>query len=59
MPNIKRQRAAVSHDIIIDYFDNLSETIKDVLASHIMNYDETNLNDDPGHRKVIIIEKRH
>ena len=47
--NIKRQRAAVSHDIINEYFDNLSETIKDVLASHIMNYDETNVSDDSGH----------
>ena len=52
--NIKRQRAAVSHEILNDYFDNLRESIKYVLASHIMNYDETNLSDDPGRRTVML-----
>lgn len=51
--NIKRNRAAVSRKIINDYFDRLNEELRDVLASNIVNYDETNLSDDPGKKKVI------
>ena len=52
--NIKRNRAAVSPSIIEKYFENLSDTIKDIPPSHILNYDETNLTDDPGRKKVIM-----
>ncbi|KAJ8931355.1 hypothetical protein NQ314_015764 [Rhamnusium bicolor] len=45
--NIKRSRAAVSSKTINDYFDNLTETLKDIPPSNIINYDETNLNNDP------------
>lgn len=51
--NIKRSRASVSHSEIINYFKYLEESIKDVPASHIINYDETNLCDDPGRTKII------
>lgn len=51
--NIKRSRAAVSPDIINAYFDELELQLKDVSASHIINYDETNLCDDPGKKKLI------
>ncbi|XP_046684451.1 MFS-type transporter clz9-like [Homalodisca vitripennis] len=51
--NIKRSRAAVTPELINEYFDNLEVELKDVPKSHIVNYDETNLCDDPGRTKVI------
>lgn len=51
--NIKRNRSAVSPKIINDYFDRLYEELQDVPASNIVNYDETNLCDDPRKKKVI------
>lgn len=52
--NIKRARAAVSREIIQKYFENLGDTLKDVPASHIVNYDETNITDDPGQQRVLV-----
>lgn len=52
--NIKRSRAAVSTDIINDYFNELSVSLKDVDPSMIVNYDETNMTDDPGRKKVVV-----
>lgn len=52
--NIKRCRAAVSNETISSYFDNLKESVKDVKPDLIINYDETNLTDDPGRTKVIV-----
>lgn len=51
--NIKRSRAAVSPDTINNYFDELEKELKDVPPSNIINYDETNLCDDPGRKKLI------
>lgn len=51
--NIKRARAAVSHDVINEYFDELEKELMNVPPTHIVNYDETNLSDDPGKRKLI------
>ena len=51
--NIKRSRAAVSRNTINSYLDNLSESLHDVPPSNIVNYDETNVTDDPGRKKVI------
>lgn len=36
-----------------EYFDNLRTTLDGIPPSNIMNYDETNLADDPGRPKVI------
>jgi len=52
--NIKRSRAAVSGETINKYFDNLSSSIHGVPAKNIINYDETNLADDPGRKKVLM-----
>ena len=49
--NIKASRAEVS--VINDYFNHLEETLKDVPASNLFNYDETNVTDDPGSKQVI------
>lgn len=52
--NIKRSRASVSKETIFNYFGNLKESTKDVQAQFIINYDETNLTDDPGRSTVIV-----
>lgn len=51
--NIKRARAAVSAEVINDYFDELEKELAGVPPSNIVNYDKTNLTDDPGRRRVI------
>ncbi|KAJ4426974.1 hypothetical protein ANN_26773 [Periplaneta americana] len=50
--NIKRARAAVSPQIIDSYFEELSETLKDVPPEAIINYDETSMKINPGKSKV-------
>lgn len=51
--NIKRCRANITREIVTNYFDNLRKILEDVPPSHIVNYDETNLTDDPGRVKVL------
>ena len=51
--NIKRAKADLKKEDFIDFFENLRESLKDIPASHILNYDETNLADDPGLEKLI------
>lgn len=52
--NIKRVRAELGPEIISNYFDNLTTTLENVEPDHIINYDETNLTDDPGKIRVIV-----
>ena len=52
--NIKRSRAAVSHAVINDFFDNLEKELEGFSADDIYNYDETNLSDDPGRKKCLM-----
>lgn len=51
--NIKRVRAQVSQDIISNYIDRLAPELDGVPPENIYNYDETNLCDDPGKKKII------
>lgn len=51
--NIKRARAAVSPEIIEDYFIQLQNSTVGVPLCNIVNYDESNLSDDPGKKKVL------
>lgn len=51
--NIKRARAAISKEIIQDYINNLKQIISNVPPENIYNYDETNLTDNPGQKKVL------
>ena len=51
--NISNRRASLSADLINQYFDNLAKEITLVPPTHIINYDETNLTDDPGQKKCI------
>lgn len=52
--NIKRCRAAVSPQIMNEYFDNLEISLLNVKPGSIINYDETNLADDPGKKRVVV-----
>nr|XP_039254787.1 jerky protein homolog-like [Styela clava]XP_039269740.1 jerky protein homolog-like [Styela clava] len=51
--NIKKKRAGVSSETIEKYFENIEEELDDVPPENIWNYDETNLTDDPGQKKII------
>lgn len=51
--NIKKVIAELSANDIENYIGNLQPVVKDIPPTHIFNYDETNLSDDPGNKKVI------
>lgn len=52
--NIKRVRAAVDEETIQLFFNHLKEEIEGIPSHCIYNYDETNLVDDPGKKKVLM-----
>ncbi|XP_047990507.1 uncharacterized protein LOC125229660 [Leguminivora glycinivorella] len=52
--NIKRARAAVDVDALTQFVDNIKVAVEGVPASNIWNFDETNLTDDPGNKKVVV-----
>ena len=52
--NIKRKRANVGKTVIEEYFDNISPELEGVPPTNIWNYDETNLTDDHGNKKIIV-----
>ena len=52
--NVKGTRAEVTQETIHKYFDNLSVTLEGVAPGNLYNYDETNVTDDPGAKKVIV-----
>ena len=49
--NIKVSRASVGFETIKSYFLNLKAEIDRVSLSNIVNYDETDLIDDPGKKE--------
>ena len=51
--NVKRSRAAVSHSDVSKYMNQLQVTLDGIPPENIVNYDESNLTDDPGNKKVI------
>lgn len=51
--NIKRVRAEKSEEEMNEYFQNLRQSIENVPPNNILNFDETNLSDDPGSTKCI------
>lgn len=51
--NIKQVRSQVDETIISEFINNIQKVTEDVPPENIYNYDETNLCDDPGKRKVI------
>ena len=46
--NVKKSRAAVSAEEIERYVKNLKENLKDLPPFNIINYEKTNLNNEPG-----------
>ena len=52
--NVKIKRAKISPNMISEYFENLAKTLDEIPPENIYNYDETNLTDDPGAKKVIV-----
>lgn len=51
--NITYSRAANDEAVINSFFDNLEEELRGIPSGNIWNFDETNLVDDPGNKKVI------
>ena len=52
--NIRRKRAQISKEQLQEYFNNVEQKLKDVPASNIWNYNETNLRDESGARKYVM-----
>lgn len=52
--NIKRCRAELTPNVIMEFFEHLRPNIENVPAENILNYDETNITDDPGSQKIIV-----
>ncbi|XP_033117988.1 uncharacterized protein LOC117117703 [Anneissia japonica] len=52
--NIKRSRARVNKNEVIEYFSNLEPVIANMTPERIFNYDENNITDDPKAKKVIV-----
>lgn len=52
--NIKRSRSSVSREDINNFFNNALIALDDVKPENLYNYDETNITDDPGAKKVIV-----
>lgn len=52
--NIRRKRAKIEKEELERYFANLEKTLEGVPKENIWNYDETNLRDDPGSKKVVM-----
>jgi hypothetical protein len=48
---IKRSRAAVSQEDVNRFFDNYEKVAAGVPAENVFNYDETNLQENPGKLK--------
>lgn len=51
----QKRRANVSRETTEEYFQNLRETLKDVPTCNMFNYDKTNLQDDPGKKKMLFV----
>ena len=52
--SVSRARAGLNYDTINMFFDNLTQELAGVPPENIWNYDESNLQDDPGSSKVIV-----
>jgi hypothetical protein len=54
---IKRGRAAISHKNVNDFFSNFYKVSAGVLPENIQNYDEINLQENPG-GKTSVVKRR-
>ncbi|XP_031359072.1 uncharacterized protein LOC116182671 [Photinus pyralis] len=53
--NISRSRASVSREVVTDFFNNVQEKLESTPPNQIFNFDETNVTDDPGAKKVVVL----
>lgn len=51
--NTNKARIAVNEELLTEYVEHLKVELEGIPPSQIWNYDETNLTDDPGKKKVI------
>ena len=51
--NIKKSRASIDEKVLTEYIDNLKITLQGVSPANLWNYDESNLTDDPGSKRII------
>ena len=51
--NISKKRAKINTETINSCFDELEKTLERIPPENIINYDETNLTDDPGRKRMI------
>ena len=56
--NSKSSHVAVNADIINEFFDNLTTTLKNIPKESIFNYDDRNIIEDPG-SKTVTVQKGH
>ena len=56
MDNVKYSRAVVNEEVINKYFNHLENSIKDIPATHILNYNETDIMDNPGAKLAITLQ---
>ncbi|KAJ8050139.1 Jerky protein-like-like [Holothuria leucospilota] len=52
--NIKRARAKVGVEELNNFFKNVREVLVDTEPANIFNFDETNITDDPGLKRVLV-----
>ena len=53
--NISRSRAVVSPETVTEFFENARQKLENMQPEKIFNFDETNLTDDPGAKKVAVL----
>ena len=51
--NISKKQAKINEETINSYFDELEKTLDGIPPQNIINYDETNLTDNPGRKRMI------
>jgi hypothetical protein len=51
--NVKPARAEISAQAVDEYFSELEHTLQGIDPGSLYNYDETNVSDDPGAKRII------
>lgn len=51
--NIKRLRAIICRETFSKYFDHLEKELTGIPLENIVNYEKTNLSNDPGCKKIL------
>ena len=52
--NIKRSRASVNRHTINSFFDNFEKHAQNVPPQNVLNFDETNLTNNPKKKRVFV-----